>query len=287
MSCRKIREAEDTENKNNFRCSPHKPCWQRCPEEDPGSRGGSRGRGCPGEVVSGAVWQGRTAAHGSALTASLPTVVFTEPRSNYLKPQLSPKLFTEVIPGNVAYMERPLRPPSVASPLSPRPRALSIAERKEETRLLSLLLLLCSRCVCLRGLRLLSPFWQRSAMQPGRYLGSEEGILGSCSVVRKIMSVPCGAVSGDRSQMQSLLYGRLSFSEKTLSLPPKRLQKPSPDTAGHFGSNGERKGGKKAFPLSSPPLSLPPAGSLWGARGAMTGPLCTGRLRRPLSPSSC
>ena len=49
-------------------------------------------------------------------------------------------------------------------------------------------------------------------MQPGRHPGSEEGILGSCSVVRKIMSVPCGAVSSDRSQMGPLLYGRLSFS---------------------------------------------------------------------------
>ncbi|KAL2305082.1 hypothetical protein Nmel_007053 [Mimus melanotis] len=28
------------------------------------------------------------------------------------------------------------------------------------------------RCICLQGLRLLSPFWQRSAMQPGRYLGA-------------------------------------------------------------------------------------------------------------------
>lgn len=128
------------------------------------------------------------------------------------------------------------------------------------------------RCTCLRGLRLLSPFWQRSAMQPGRYLGSEEGILGSCSVVRNIMSVPCGAVSGDRSQMQSLLYGRLSFSAEN-SLPPSQTS--SKTFSRYCGSlrlkRGE-KGGKKAFPLSS--LSLPPAGSLWGARGATTGPLC-------------
>lgn len=30
--------------------------------------------------------------------------------------------------------------------------------------------------------------------------------------VQKIMAVPCGAVSSDRSQMGPLLYGRLSFS---------------------------------------------------------------------------
>ncbi|XP_041251762.1 uncharacterized protein LOC121331426 isoform X2 [Onychostruthus taczanowskii] len=139
------------------------------------------------------------------------------------------------------------------------------------------------RCIGLRGLRLLSPFWQRRAMQPGRYLGSEEGILGSCSVVRKIMSVPCGAVSGDRSQMPSLLYGRLSFSAEN-SLPPSQTS--SKTFSRYCGSlllhRGE-KGGKKAFPPSS--FSLPRAGPLWGARGAMTGPWCTrGSEASPLTP---
>lgn len=117
-----------------------------------------------------------------------------------------------------------------------------------------------------QGFRLLSPFLRRTALQPARHLGSEEGILGSCSVVRKIMSVPRGAVSGDRSQMQPLLYGRLSFSaESSLSLTPKRLQNllqilwvTSAQTA------RERKGeGGKAFPLP-----LPRSSSLRISRGA-------------------
>lgn len=128
------------------------------------------------------------------------------------------------------------------------------ASRREKGRQ-ACSLLPSPRCIRLRGLRLLSPFWQRSAMQPGRYLGSEEGILGSCSVVRKIMSVPCGAVSGDRSQMQSLLYGRLSFSAEN-SLPPSQTS--SKTFSRYCGSlrlkQGE-KGGKKGFssllPLSS------------------------------------
>lgn len=128
------------------------------------------------------------------------------------------------------------------------------ASRREKGRQ-ACSLLPSPRCIRLRGLRLLSPFWQRSAMQPGRYLGSKEGILGSCSVVRKIMSVPCGAVSGDRSQMQSLLYGRLSFSAEN-SLPPSQTS--SKTFSRYCGSlrlkQGE-KGGKKGFssllPLSS------------------------------------
>lgn len=64
------------------------------PEAGPRQLGGGSagGRGRPGvgrrrgEVVSGAVWQGPAEAHGSALTASLPNLVFIEPRSNYLKP---------------------------------------------------------------------------------------------------------------------------------------------------------------------------------------------------------
>lgn len=108
-------------------------------------------------------------------------------------------------------------------------------------------------------------------MQPGRHLGSEEGILGSCSVVRKIMSVPCGAVSGDRSQMQPLLYGRLSFSAEN-SLPPSQTS--SKTFSRYCGSlrlkrgekrgGGEEAGGGKAFPLPPPPL-LPP--NLSGVRG--------------------
>lgn len=89
-------------------------------------------------------------------------------------------------------------------------------------------------------------------MQPGRHPGSKEGILGSCSVVRKIMSVPCGAVSSDRSQMQPLLYGRLSFSAEN-SLPPSQTS--SKTFSRYCGSlrlkQGE-KGGKKAFPLPHP-----------------------------------
>ncbi|XP_058694736.1 uncharacterized protein LOC131579172 isoform X2 [Poecile atricapillus] len=92
-------------------------------------------------------------------------------------------------------------------------------------------------------------------MQPGRYLGSEEGILGSCSVVRNIMSVPCGAVSGDRSQMQSLLYGRLSFSGEN-SLPPSQTSsKTFSRYCGSLRLKLGEKGGKKGFssllPLSS------------------------------------
>lgn len=93
-------------------------------------------------------------------------------------------------------------------------------------------------------------------MQPGRHLGSEEGILGSCSVVRKIMSVPCGAVSGDRSQMQPLLYGRLSFSAEN-SLPPSQTS--SKTFSRYCGSlrlkRREKRGGgggRKAFPLPLP-----------------------------------
>nr|XP_021154684.1 uncharacterized protein LOC110365031 [Columba livia] len=103
------------------------------------------------------------------------------------------------------------------------------------------------------GFRLLSPFWRQSAMQPGRHPGSEEGILGSCSVVRKIMSVPCGAVSGDRSQMQPLLYGRLSFSVEN-SLPPSQTS--SKTFSRYCGSlrlkRGEKGGEKKAFLLPLP-----------------------------------
>ncbi|XP_068869841.1 uncharacterized protein [Aphelocoma coerulescens] len=110
-------------------------------------------------------------------------------------------------------------------------------------------------------------------MQAGRYLGSEEGILGSCSVVRKIMSVPCGAVSGDRSQMQSLLYGRLSFSAEN-SLPPSQTS--SKTFSRYCGSlrlkRGE-KGGKKGF-SSLLPLSSSCRISL-GCAGGHAMPLCT------------
>lgn len=108
-------------------------------------------------------------------------------------------------------------------------------------------------------------------MQPGRHPGSKEGILGSCSVVRKIMSVPCGAVSSDRSQMQPLLYGRLSFSAEN-SLPPSQTS--SKTFSRYCGSlrlkQGE-KGGKKAFPLPHPfssPSQISP-----GCGGGMPAPL--------------
>lgn len=108
-------------------------------------------------------------------------------------------------------------------------------------------------------------------MQPGRHPGSKEGILGSCSVVRKIMSVPCGAVSSDRSQMQPLLYGRLSFSAEN-SLPPSQTS--SKTFSRYCGSlrlkRGE-KGGKKVFPLPHPfssPSQISP-----GCGGAMPAPL--------------
>lgn len=108
-------------------------------------------------------------------------------------------------------------------------------------------------------------------MQPGRHPGSKEGILGSCSVVRKIMSVPCGAVSSDRSQMQPLLYGRLSFSAEN-SLPPSQTS--SKTFSRYCGSlrlkRGE-KGGKKAFPLPHPfssPSQISP-----GCGGGMPAPL--------------
>ncbi|XP_041901695.1 uncharacterized protein LOC121672853 [Corvus kubaryi] len=141
----------------------------------------------------------------------------------------------------------------IASRLAPSAAERSASRRGRGRQGCSLLP--SSRCIYLRGLRLLSPFWRRSAMQAGRYLGSEEGILGSCSVVQKIMSVPCGAVSGDRSQMQSLLYGRLSFSAEN-SLPPSQTS--SKTFSRYCGSlrlkRGE-KGGKKGFssllPLSS------------------------------------
>lgn len=125
-------------------------------------------------------------------------------------------------------------------------------------------------------------------MQPGRHLGSEEGILGSCSVVRKIMSVPCGAVSGDRSQMQPLLYGRLSFSAEN-SLPPSQTS--SKTFSRYCGSlrlkrREKRGGGGGEERLSlSPSLSVPPAGSLGGAGGAMKGPFPTrGAQASPLAP---
>ncbi|CAN0052748.1 unnamed protein product, partial [Bubo scandiacus] len=122
-------------------------------------------------------------------------------------------------------------------------------------------------------------------MQSGRHLGSEEGILGSCSVVRKIMSVPCGAVSGDRSQMQPLLYGRLSFSAEN-SLPPSQTS--SKTFSRYCGSlrlkRGEKGGAEKRLSLS-PSLSLPPAGSLGGAGGGHDGVLPhPGGSRPPLSP---
>lgn len=98
------------------------------------------------------------------------------------------------------------------------------------------------------------------------------GYLGSCSVVRKIMSVPCGAVSGDRSQMQPLLYGRLSFSAEN-SLPPSQTS--SKTFSRYCGSlrlkRGEKRGGgggsggREGFP--SPPLSLLLPPDLSGVRG--------------------
>lgn len=122
-------------------------------------------------------------------------------------------------------------------------------------------------------------------MQPGRHPGSEEGILGSCSVVRKIMSVPCGAVSSDRSQMQPLLYGRLSFSAEN-SLPPSQTS--SKTFSRYCGSlrlkRGE-KGGKKAFPpphpLSSPSLSSPGCGEAMPAPLPSRGVLCPPPRSRP------
>ncbi|XP_017600147.1 PREDICTED: uncharacterized protein LOC108449165 isoform X1 [Corvus brachyrhynchos] len=159
----------------------------------------------------------------------------------------------------------------IASRLAPSAAERSASRRGRGRQGCSLLP--SSRCIYLRGLRLLSPFWRRSAMQAGRYLGSEEGILGSCSVVRKIMSVPCGAVSGDRSQMQSLLYGRLSFSAEN-SLPPSQTS--SKTFSRYCGSlrlkRGE-KGGKKGF-SSLLPLSSSRRISL-GCAGGHAMPLCT------------
>lgn len=161
----------------------------------------------------------------------------------------------------------------MTSPLALRPRRPSVQRRGEEEGDRVALSWPSPRCIYLRGLRLLSPFWRRSAVQPGRYLGSEEDILGSCSVVRKIMCVPCGAVSGDRSQMQSLLYGRLSFSAEN-SLPPSQTS--SKTFSRYCGSlrlkRGE-KGGKKGFssllPLSSSRRISP------GCAGGHAVPLCT------------
>ncbi|XP_048161206.1 uncharacterized protein LOC125326775 [Corvus hawaiiensis] len=159
----------------------------------------------------------------------------------------------------------------IASRLAPSAAERSASRRGRGRQGCSLLP--SSRCIYLRGLRLLSPFWRRSAMQAGRYLGNEEGILGSCSVVRKIMSVPCGAVSGDRSQMQSLLYGRLSFSAEN-SLPPSQTS--SKTFSRYCGSlrlkRGE-KGGKKGF-SSLLPLSSSRRISL-GCAGGHAMPLCT------------
>lgn len=135
---------------------------------------------------------------------------------------------------------------------------------------------------------MLSPFWRRSAMQPGRHLGSEEGILGSCSVVQKIMSVPCGAVSGDRSQMQPLLYGRLSFSAEN-SLPPSQTS--TKTFSGYCGSlrlkREEKARGKKRLSLS-PPHSFPPAGSLRGAGGSNDRAFTIRGAQAPLvAPTHC
>lgn len=121
-------------------------------------------------------------------------------------------------------------------------------------------------------------------MQPGRHLGSEEGILGSCSVVQKIMSVPCGAVSGDRSQMQPLLYGRLSFSAEN-SLPPSQTS--TKTFSGYCGSLRlkweEKARGKKRLSLS-PPTPFLPLDHSGVLGGAMTGPSPSGGPRPPLSP---
>ncbi|XP_054680822.1 uncharacterized protein LOC129206130 isoform X2 [Grus americana] len=125
-------------------------------------------------------------------------------------------------------------------------------------------------------------------MQPGRHLGNEEGILGSCSVVRKIMSVPCGAVSGDRSQMQSLLYGRLSFSAEN-SLPPSQTS--SKTFSRYCGSlrlkRGEKGGkNKKSFPSPPPSLFLPPDLSEVGHDRALPRPGGPGLPSRPRPAAS-
>ena len=48
--------------------------------------------------------------------------------------------------------------------------------------------------------------------------------------MQKITAVPCGAVSSDRSQMGPATVWQIEFLNRKLTLPPKRLQKPSPDT---------------------------------------------------------